>query len=254
MNTGVIAGVSLIFVVLYFYLCFRGELKGGNGTAAAGAFMSAQHGPEFVITDRKNFLKGCGIFVLAVLMLVTHSVTGLTVAAIGVIIGLLSLIAAGRNGLKLLQRVDYKTLLFFVGLFIVVGGLEETGTLELLAALIERISGGNSMVIIVIIIWLSGLASAFVDNIPFAATMIPVIRSLAALQGVDLSVLAWSLAIGTDIGGSATPIGASANVVGTSVAAREGYPISWGKYCLYMVPASLIVLGISTAMVWIRYF
>lgn len=254
MNTGVIAGVSLIFVVLYFYLCFRGELKGGNGTAAAGALMSAQHGPEFVITDRKNFLKGCGIFVLAVLMLVTHSVTGLTVAAIGVIIGLLSLIAAGRNGLKLLQRVDYKTLLFFVGLFIVVGGLEETGTLELLAALIERISGGNSMVIIVIIIWLSGLASAFVDNIPFAATMIPVIRSLAALQGVDLSVLAWSLAIGTDIGGSATPIGASANVVGTSVAAREGYPISWGKYCLYMVPASLIVLGISTAMVWIRYF
>ena len=110
------------------------------------------------------------------------------------------------------------------------------------------------MVIIVIIIWLSGLASAFVDNIPFAATMIPVIRSLAALQGVDLSVLAWSLAMGTDIGGSATPIGASANVVGTSVAAREGYPISWGKYCLYMVPASIIVLGISTLMVWIRYF
>jgi Na+/H+ antiporter NhaD/arsenite permease-like protein len=268
MNTGVIAGVSLVFVIIYFYLCFRGELKAGSqtaasdrkkgqsltGTAAAGAVIAAQHTPAFVITDRKGFLKGCGIFALAVLMLVTHSVTGLTVAAIGVIIGLLSLAAAGKNGLKLLQRVDYKTLLFFVGLFIVVGGLEETGTLELLASLIEWISGGNSMVIIVIIIWLSGLASAFVDNIPFAATMIPVIRSLAALQGVDLSVLAWSLAMGTDIGGSATPIGASANVVGTSVAAREGYPISWGKYCLYMVPASIIVLGISTLMVWIRYF
>ena len=268
MNTGVIAGVSLVFVIIYFYLCFRGELNAGSktaasgrkkgksltGTAAAGAVIAAQHTPAFVITDRKGFLKGCGIFALAVLMLVTHSVTGLTVAAIGVIIGLLSLAAAGKNGLKLLQRVDYKTLLFFVGLFIVVGGLEETGTLELLASLIEWISGGNSMVIIVIIIWLSGLASAFVDNIPFAATMIPVIRSLAALQGVDLSVLAWSLAMGTDIGGSATPIGASANVVGTSVAAREGYPISWGKYCLYMVPASIIVLGISTLMVWIRYF
>ena len=254
LNTGVIAGISLIFVIIYFYLCFRGELKGGNGTEAASAAISAQHAPAFVITDRKCFLKGCGIFALAVLMLVTHSLTGLTVAAIGVIIGLLSLAAAGKSGLKLMKRVDYKTLLFFVGLFIVVGGLEETGTLELLAALIERISGGNSMVIIVIIIWLSGLASAFVDNIPFAATMIPVIRSLASLQGVDLSVLAWSLAIGTDIGGSATPIGASANVVGTSVAAREGYPISWGKYCLYMVPASVIVLGISTVMVWIRYF
>ena len=84
--------------------------------------------------------------------------------------------------------------------------------------------------------------------------MIPVIRSLAAAQGADLSVLAWALAMGTDIGGSATPIGASANVVGTSAAAREGYPIGWGKYCLYMVPASVIVLGISTFMMWVRYF
>ena len=254
MNTGVLAGVSLVFVILYFYLCFRRELSGEKGASAAGALTAAQQAAAFVITDRKNFLKGCSIFLLAVLMLVTHSLTGLTVASIGVMIGLLSLAAAGKKGLKLLRQVDYKTLLFFVGLFLVVGGLEETGTLELLADLIERISGGNSVAIIVIIIWMSGLASAFVDNIPFAATMIPVIRSLANLQGIDLSVLAWSLAIGTDIGGSATPIGASANVVGTSVAAREGYPIRWKYYCTYMVPASLIVLGLSTAMIWVRYF
>ncbi len=254
MNTGVIAGVSLVFVVIYFYLCFRGELKAKGEIAVSANAAAAQKEPSYVITDRIGFFKGSAIFLLAILLLVTHSHTGLTVAAIGTVIGILSMIAAGRNAFKLLRRLDYKTLLFFIGLFIVVGGLEETGVLELLAAVIERISGGNSMVIIVIIIWLSGLASAFVDNIPFAATMIPVIRSLASLQGVDLSVLAWSLAIGTDIGGSATPIGASANVVGTSVAAREGYPISWGKYCLYMAPASIIVLGISTVMVWIRYF
>ena len=104
-----------------------------------------------------------------------------------------------------------------------------------------------------IIIWICGIASAFIDNIPFAATMIPVIKSLSMTQGVGLDVLAWVLAMGTDIGGSATPIGASANVVGTSVAAKEGYLIGWGRYCKSMVPATLIVLVISMIFVWARY-
>jgi Na+/H+ antiporter NhaD/arsenite permease-like protein len=83
--------------------------------------------------------------------------------------------------------------------------------------------------------------------------MIPVISSLAAAQGIDLSTLVWSLSMGTDIGGSATPIGASANVVGTSVAAREGYIIGWGKYCKYLAPATAIVLIISTCFIFARY-
>ena len=87
-----------------------------------------------------------------------------------------------------------------------------------------------------LIIWGSALASAFIDNIPFAATMIPVIRSLAEVQGIHMDTLAWALAMGTDIGGNATPIGASANVVGTSIAAKSGHPISWGKYCKIMAP------------------
>ena len=85
------------------------------------------------------------------------------------------------------------------------------------------------MVMIAIIIWVSAIASAFIDNIPFAATMIPVIDSLAAAQGVDISILAWALAMGTDIGGSATPIGASANVVGIATAAKSGHMIKWGN-------------------------
>ena len=91
------------------------------------------------------------------------------------------------------------------------------------------------------------------DNIPFAATMIPVIKTLAATTGADLSVLAWTLAMGTDIGGSATPIGASANVVGTSIAAREGYPISWKRYCKVAVPATFIVILISMVSIYVRY-
>ena len=92
----------------------------------------------------------------------------------------------------------------------VVGGLEQTGILEIIANFIARVSGDNAMLMVAIVLWISAIASAFVDNIPFAATMIPVIESLSATQGVDLSVLAWSLSMGTDIGGSATPIGASA--------------------------------------------
>ena len=150
--------------------------------------------------------------------------------------------------------MDYKTVLFFVGLFVVVGGLEETGILETIAELIGKVSGGNAKLVVVIIIWVSAIASAFVDNIPFAATMIPVIRSLSVSLGINLPILAWALAMGTDVGGSATPIGASANVVGIAVASKEGYPIGWGKYCKSAAPATIIVLLISTVCIWVRYF
>ena len=106
---------------------------------------------------------------------------------------------------------------------------------------------------IAIILWVSAIASAFVDNIPFAATMVPVIKNLAATSGLPISTLAWALAIGTDIGGSATPIGASANVVGTSVAAKNGHPVTWGRYCKKIAPATVIVLFVSTVYLFVRY-
>ncbi len=166
----------------------------------------------------------------------------------------MTLVAAGKDALVLLKKVDYKTLLFFIGLFIVVGGLEQTGILEIIANFIADISGDNAMLMVAIVLWVSAIASAFVDNIPFAATMIPVIRSLSAAQGVDLAVLAWALSIGTDIGGSATPIGASANVVGISVAAKEGHLIGWGKYCKYAAPATVLVVLLAMVMIYVRYF
>ncbi len=149
--------------------------------------------------------------------------------------------------------MDYKTLVFFIGLFMVVGGLEQTGILEVIAGFIGNVSHGNLKLMVAIIIWVSAIASAFVDNIPFAATMIPVIKSLAATQGVDLATLAWALSMGTDIGGSATPIGASANVVGTSVATKNGYLIGWGKYCKSAAPATVIVILVSMVFIFVRY-
>ena len=249
-NTGLIAGVSLIAVVIYFYLVFRKELK---ADAKASAGNRSYPAPSEAIRDKKSFAISCVIFLLAVVLLVTHAQTHLTVSFIGVLIAAITLVTSGKEAKNLLKKVDYKTLLFFVGLFIVVGGLEQTGILKVMADFIGNVSNGNVVLMVAIILWISAIASAFVDNIPFAATMIPIINNLAAAWGVDLSVLAWSLAMGTDIGGSATPIGASANVVGVATAAKSGHIIKWGKYCKVMAPATIIVVGISMIMIYVRY-
>lgn len=249
-NTGIVAVISLFAIIAYFYFTFRKELK----TAAMGAGNMAYPKPSAAITNKRAFIISCIIFLTTVILLVTHSQTGLTVSSIGVFVAVAMLLTAGKNAWKLLKKIDYKTILFFIGLFVVVSGLEQTGILKILAALIEKISGGNVLVIIAIILWISAIASAFIDNIPFAATMLPVIQNLSVTQGIDLSILAWTLAIGTDIGGSATPIGASANVVGIATAAKEGHIIKWGRYCKAMVPATLLVLLIAMAVLYIRYF
>lgn len=247
-NTGLIAGIAFLLILVYFYLVFRKDLvqKGSVDLAALPS-------PESAITDKKGFVISCIIFGVTVVLLVTHAQTGLTVSAIGVMVAVVTLLTSWKYALELLKKIDYKTLLFFIGLFVVIGGLEQTGILEIVAGFIGKISGGNMMTMIAIIIWLSATASAFVDNIPFATTMIPIIKSLSLTYGVDLSVLAWTLAMGTDIGGSATPIGASANVVGIATASREGYVIKWGYYCKKMVPATLLVVFVSMVVIYLRY-
>lgn len=252
-NTGVIAGISLIAIVIFFYFCFRKELKASE-VAIGQIDESTYPNPKDAITDKKRFIFSCIIFACAIILLVTHAQTGLTVAFIGMFIAIVTLLVAGKSIKSLIKGIDYKTLLFFIGLFMVVGGLEQTGVLEVIANFIEKISGGNVKMMVVIIIWISAFASAFIDNIPFAATMIPVIKNLSIVSGANLAVLAWALSMGTDIGGSATPIGASANVVGTSVAAKAGHPVGWGKYCKSAVPATLMVLVISTVFILVRYF
>lgn len=250
-NTGLIALISLIAMLIYFYLLCHKQLRADE---AARGNITSYPNPKEAITDHKSFIISICIFALAVVLLITHAQTGLTVATIGVTAAFLTLITAGSEGIKyIMKRVDYKTLLFFIGLFIAVGGLEQTGVLVMVANLIESVSGGNPVIMVAIILWLSAIASAFVDNIPFAATMVPVIQSMAATTGIPLDTLVWSLSMGTDIGGNATPIGASANVVGTSVSAKSGHPIGWGTYCKYCAPATIIVIGISMACIYLRY-
>ena len=250
-NTGVVALICLVLVIIYFYFCFRKQLKKSEENRSE---IKEYPQPAEAIIDKQRFIRSTAIFIVAIILLVTHAQTGLTVSTIGVIVALLTVITSSKSGMKYIGRhIDYKTLLFFIGLFIVVGGLEETKVLELIANFISDVSSGSSVIIVIIVIWISAIASAFVDNIPFSATMIPVITTIAATQDISLATLAWALSLGTDLGGNATPIGASANVMGISVASKNGHRITWGKYCKYCAPATIIVVAICTVYVILRY-
>ena len=248
-NTGIIAFICLAFTLVYFILMCRKEYI----HAGKDIDLSTIPKPKSAIVSRVGFSNSCIIFSIAVVLLVTHAETGLTVASIGLGIATLTLLASPKYATRIVKHVDYKTLLFFIGLFFVVGGLEQTGILKLIADFIGKVSAGNAHIMIAIIIWVSAIASAFIDNIPFAATMIPVIKSLSATTGVSLETMAWALSMGTDIGGSGTPIGASANVVGTSVSAKSGHPVGWGRYCKLSAPAAVMVIVISTIYIFVKY-
>jgi Na+/H+ antiporter NhaD/arsenite permease-like protein len=225
-NTGPIAWTGMLLTLGFFYFAFRKTLTSSQGTPD----MPFEQYPE-----------------------PKEAIVNPSVALIGCIAAFLVLLASTKGALHIIARVDWRTLLFFVGLFICVGGLEETGVLEMLAKSIGDISGGSLILIIPLILWVSAFASAIVDNIPFAATMVPVIANLSRSHGLSLRTLSWTLALGTDIGGNATPIGASANVVGTAVAEREGYPISWGRFCKYAIPAMIMVVALCHLLLVVRY-
>jgi Na+/H+ antiporter NhaD/arsenite permease-like protein len=248
-NTGLIAWTCMVVTMVYFYLIFRKSLQQKTNPAE---MMKVSPTPSSAITDRHLFLISTAIFILIVALIVTHAETGLSVALIGVIAAVLTVLSDVKDMTHLL-KADWQTLLFFIGLFICVGGLEETGVLETIAKFIGDASSGQLTIAMPAILWISGFASAIVDNIPFAATMVPVIKELSVVGSMSLPALAWALALGTDLGGNATPIGASANVVGTAVAHKEGYPITWGRFIKYALPPMLIVIAISHLMLLWRY-
>jgi Na+/H+ antiporter NhaD/arsenite permease-like protein len=250
-NTGPIAWIGMIVALAYFYFLFRKMFT--SFQKESDTLRKDYPQPKEAITNYRSFILNTVIFILIVILLVTHAQTGLSVAIIGVIAAILTLLAAGKGSSHIIKRLDWRTLLFFIGLFICVGGLEETGILKVLAEYIGEISGGSAVLVIPIILWLSAFASAIIDNIPFAATMVPVISNLAQTTGLSLPPLAWTLALGTDIGGNATPIGASANVVGTAIAEREGYPVNWGRFIKYALPGTIIVLGLCHLLLIVRY-
>ena len=243
-NNGVICLAGFAVVLVYFVLVFRTKLGPGIGEAAPELLGL---NPGDAIPNREKFRESVLIFAGVILLIVTHTATGLTMPTIGVMAAAVTL-ACTKYPRELLKLVDWKTIGFIIGLFLVASGLEQTHVLDGLAHILAGLSGGDHTWMVVVLIWFTALCSAFVDNIPMATIMVPVILSLSSGLDMDLNTLAWTMSKGTDIGGIATPIGASANVAGVTIAAREGHAISWRRYCKYIMPAALLVLVMSMVM------
>jgi len=183
-----------------------------------------------------------------------------TIAMFGAAL-LLLLRALGKDGEtqshethKTFAEVEWVTIFFFVGLFIVVAGIEKAGALKWLADEIVTLTGGNYKATAMIILWISAVLSAVVDNIPFVATMIPVIQSMGATFGADhLMPLWWSLALGACLGGNGTLVGASANLVVAGFAERAGHPIRFLPFMLMAFPLMLMSVGVSAVYLYLRY-
>ena len=154
---------------------------------------------------------------------------------------------------KVLSKIEWTAIFFFAGLFILVGGLVETGVIKMLAAEAIQVTNGNEQATAMLILWMSAFASAFIDNIPFVATLIPLIQDMGAMGLSDLTPMWWSLALGACLGGNGTLIGASANVVVASMAAQRGKQISFIGFMKIAMPIMILSIIISSVYVWLRY-
>jgi Na+/H+ antiporter NhaD/arsenite permease-like protein len=176
------------------------------------------------------------------------------VATIAITGALLALLLGGKHMGKVIQKIDYPTIVFFAGLFLIVGAMEHVGLLTIVATKVRELSAGNFFVAISIILWVSAFGSSIIDNVPFAATMAPILKHLSGMQGFSLLPLVWSAALGTDIGGNGTPIGASANVVAIANYERmTDKKVSWPYYCRGAYPAMMIVVLVCNLLMYFFY-
>ena len=167
---------------------------------------------------------------------------------------LIALLTGGPKMGKVLEKIDYPTITFFAGLFIIVGAMEHAGLLKVAAATVNKLSGGNFFIALSIILWVSAFGSSIVDNVPFAATMAPILKHMSETFGFSLLPLVWSTALGTDIGGNGTPIGASANVVAVATYERmTDQKIGWGQYCKACYPAMMVVVIVCNLLLYLFY-
>jgi Na+/H+ antiporter NhaD/arsenite permease-like protein len=212
------------------------------------------------IKDAKLLKKSVSILALTILGFVLHSVIHVDAAVIamtGAVI--LMLIAVPEHEIEdVFASVEWVTIFFFAGLFILVGGLVDIGLIKSLAEKVLEITGGDISVAAYFILWLSGIASATIDNIPFVATMIPLIKDMAVGMGLSpdaaqIEVLWWALSLGACLGGNGTLIGASANVIVAGIASREGHGFSYMDFLKIGAPLTLIALLLSHAYLFVRY-
>ena len=209
------------------------------------------------ISDVKLLKKCLFVIFVTISLFVMHGALGLETATAALTgAGLLLLITFTRNEAmiaKVLSKVEWLAIFFFAGLFVLVGALVETGVIEMLAAEAIKLTHGDVTATAVLILWMSAFASAFIDNIPFVATLIPLIQDMGQMGLTNLDPLWWSLALGACLGGNGTLIGASANVVVASMAAQRGRQISFLGFMKVAFPVMVLTIIMANIYVWLRY-
>jgi Na+/H+ antiporter NhaD/arsenite permease-like protein len=208
------------------------------------------------ITDPALLLRALGVLGVVTVAFALHGVLHYQPSVVALLGAGLLVLLARRDPGQFLREVEWPTLAFFMGLFVMVGALVKTGVVATLANAAAATTGGSLLVASGLLLWLSGALSAIVDNIPYVATMAPVTAELVQTMPDhhDPRVLWWSLALGADLGGNATAIGASANVVVLGLADRAGHPIRFLEFARYGTLVAVITMAISMLYLWLRYF
>jgi Na+/H+ antiporter NhaD/arsenite permease-like protein len=249
-NLAPVATVSLVLYLVMARWLFRDELR------AAVSALEADDIERLVESERKISnvplmrlsLGVMGLTILGFLLSRPLGLEGATIALTGAVV---LMIVAREDVHEIFNTVEWPTLFFFIGLFILVGAVVKTGIISDLATGVLSLTGGRSDVAALVVLWMSAVISAIVDNIPYTVTMVPLIQELG--QTVDREPLIWALALGANFGGNATIVGASANVVVASMSEARGYPITFAQYLRYGIPATLATMVVATIDIWIRH-
>ena len=203
---------------------------------------------EFLTTkiDRVFLTKGLSCLALAILLFVTQTVTGMSPGVVALAVAMLLIMITNIDVEHLMEEIEWTTLLFFTGLFILVGVLEEKHVLEWIAHNVFLRVGDNPYVIVLMVLWVSGIVSGFLDNIPFTITMIPIVKLMLESNPIPNNILWWALSLGACLGGNLTMIGASANIVSIGMAKKFGQEISFLDFARKSVVITLITLTIAS--------
>ena len=247
-NLAPIALIAFVAVTAFLYAVYRPRLQSDPKARARVMALDARRSIE----DRDELMRTAPILVATILVFFLHKPIGLEPATVA-LAGATAMLLTTRQPLEdALRGIEWPTLFFFLGLFVMVGALEETGAIKEVADGISTLTDGNRTAEILGIAWVSVLGSGLVDNIPFTATMIPVVEQLQTGNGGD-DAYWWALAIGACFGGNATLIAAAANVAAAGMAARAGRPIGFMTFLKVGVPATLLSMTLATAYIGVRY-
>ncbi|MER8162012.1 ArsB/NhaD family transporter [Streptomyces sp. NPDC094472] len=249
-----LAPIAVVLTAVLVLLCrvmFRKALVYDEDRAAEVMALAERE----AIRDHRLLYQGLGVLVLVVFGFVAHPVLHYAPSVVALLgAGLLIAISKVETG-EALKEVEWPTLAFFAGLFIMVGSLIETGVIGEVSRALADATGGSELGAVMLLLFGSAVLSGVVDNIPYVATMAPITADLAHGFGGDgVHVLWWALALGADLGGNATAIGASANVVVLGIAERNRQPISFWQFTRYGLIVTAVTVVLSAGYLWLRYF